>query len=471
MISAEQNDRITRTGPGTPAGALLRRYWQPVALREELEGERPLRPVKVLGQDLVLFRDDHGRLGLVDRDCPHRGADLAYGRLEDGGLRCPFHGWLFDVEGRLREAPAEPDDSPLLTRLRQRAYPVVERAGVIWGYLGPGEPPPFPALDPFVAPDSHVFAFKGLIECNWLQALEVGIDPAHASFLHRFFEDEDPSAAYGKQFRSASADSSIPMTRVMREAFRPRISVEPSEHGLRLTALREVDAERLHVRITHLVFPQAFVIPLSQEMAIMQYHVPIDDTHNYWYAFFTSVGAPVDKATMRAQRLALYELPDYRPRKHRGNQWGFDASEQRTRTYTGMGEDINVHDQWAIESQGPIQDRTREHLATSDRAISANRRLLNRAIDTVAAGGTPPGILDAEAAARLRGPVTVDGLCAPEGWQQYWRDVDARRRAGCDWWRASGAPTRLVEPVAPVASTAIGAPDSAAAPEPAHRDR
>jgi phenylpropionate dioxygenase-like ring-hydroxylating dioxygenase large terminal subunit len=457
MISAEQNDRITRTGPGTPAGALLRRYWQPVALAEELDGDRPLRPVRVLGEDFVLFRDERGRLGMVDRDCPHRGADLAYGRLEDGGLRCPFHGWLFDVEGRLREAPAEPDGSPILSRLRQRSVPVVQRAGAFWAYLGPGEPPPFAALDPFVAPDSHVFAFKGWIECNWLQALEVGIDPAHASFLHRFFEDEDPQAAYGRQFRAASADSAIPMTRVMREFHRPHIEVEPSEHGLRLTALRAIDVERLHVRITSLVFPQAFVIPLSQEMAIMQFHVPIDDTNNHWYAFFTSFGAPVDKATMRAQRLELYELPDYRPRKHRGNAWGFDPHEQRTRTYTGMGDDINVHDQWAIESQGPIQDRTREHLATSDRAIAANRRLLNRAIDAVARGEPPPGVLDPEAAARLRGPATVDGICAPDAWPQYWRDVDARRRAGCAWWAASGAPARIVAP----AGAAAPSPGSA----------
>ena len=464
MISAEQNDRITRTGPGTPAGALLRRYWQPVALAEELAGDRPLRPVRVLGQDLVLFRDEHGRLGLIDRDCPHRGADLAYGRLEHGGLRCPFHGWLFDVEGRLREAPAEPDNSPLLSRLRQRAYPVLERAGAIWGYLGPGEPPALPALDPFVAPDSHVFAFKGWIECNWLQALEVGIDPAHASFLHRFFEDEDPAAAYGKQFRSPSADSTIPMTRVMREAYRPQITVEPSEHGLRLTALREIDAQRLHVRITNLVFPQAFVIPLSQDTAIMQYHVPIDDTNNYWYAFFTSFGAPIDKATMRAQRLALYELPDYRPRKHRGNHWGYDPLEQRSRTYTGMGDDINVHDQWAIESQGPIQDRTREHLATSDRAISANRRLLNRAIDTVERGGTPPGVLDAQAAGQLRGPATVDGICAPEQWSRYWREVDARRRAACAWWVASGAPSAIVPPAGGAVPNTAGPASSAVAP-------
>ena len=175
MISAEQNELITRVGVNAPAGKLLRRYWQPVALKEELEGDRPIRAVKVLGQDFVLFRDENGELGMLDRDCPHRGADLSFGRLEDGGLRCPFHGWLFDAKGDCLETPAEPAGSKLCTKIKQKAYPVVQRAGIIFAYLGEGEPPAFPEFDCFVAPDSHVFAFKGLFECNWLQALEVGI--------------------------------------------------------------------------------------------------------------------------------------------------------------------------------------------------------------------------------------------------------------------------------------------------------
>ncbi len=215
----------------------MRNYWQPAALAAELAGPRPVKAVRLLGEDFVLFRDEAGRLGLLDRDCPHRGADLAFGRLENGGLRCAFHGWLFDVEGKCLETPAEPADSPLCQNIRQRAYPVVERSGILWTYLGAGEPPAFPEIDCFVAPDAHTFAFKGLMECNWLQALEVGIDPAHASFLHRFFEDEDASAAYGKQFRAASAGSELPMTRILREYDRPIINVERPEYGLRLIAL------------------------------------------------------------------------------------------------------------------------------------------------------------------------------------------------------------------------------------------
>jgi phthalate 4,5-dioxygenase oxygenase subunit len=230
MISAEQNDFITRVGPGTPAGKMLRRYWQPMALLDELAGPRPVRPVRTMGQHFVLFRDENGQLGMLDRDCPHRGADLAFGRLEHGGMRCPFHGWLFDAEGNCLETPAEPVGSTLCTRIKQAPIPVVERSGTVFAYIGEGEAPPFPEFDCFVAPDTHTFAFKGLFECNWLQALEVGIDPAHASYLHRFFEDEDTSESYGKQFRGASADSDLPITYVLREFDRPRSG---REHRLR----------------------------------------------------------------------------------------------------------------------------------------------------------------------------------------------------------------------------------------------
>src|SRR6478735_8954647 len=317
MMSQEQNDLITRTGPKDPCGKLMRSYWQPAALVDELQGERPIRPVRLLGENLVLFRDETGRYGLIDRHCAHRGADLAFGRLEHGGLRCAFHGWLFDATGQCIETPAEPKDSKLCQNIRQRSYPVVEKSGILWAWLGEGEPPAFPELDCFVAPDTHTFAFKGHMACNWLQALEVGIDPAHASYLHRFFEDEDTSTAYGKQFRGASAGSDLPMTKILREYDRPIINVEHTEYGMRLITLREIDAERTHVRVTNQLFPHGFVIPMSQEMTITQWHVPVDDENCYWYAIFTSYSNPVDKKKMRDQRLELYELPDYTSRKNK----------------------------------------------------------------------------------------------------------------------------------------------------------
>ena len=271
--------------------------------------------------------------------------------------------------------------------------------------MGESEPPAFAELDCFVAPSAFTFAFKGYWDCNWLQALEIGIDPAHASFLHRFTEDEDPGGAvYGRQFRAASASSDLPMTRVLREYHRPQLDHESTPWGFRIFALRGIDDARTHVRVTNMVFPQAFVIPLSPEMTITQWHVPIDDTRHYWYAIFTSFGQPVNKDEMRRQRLELYELPDYVPRKNKHNDYGFDPHEQAHTTYTGMGTDINVHDQWACESMGPIQDRTKEHLGQSDKAISAYRRILRGAIEQAGNGGKPLMVLDPTAAARITGP-------------------------------------------------------------------
>jgi phenylpropionate dioxygenase-like ring-hydroxylating dioxygenase large terminal subunit len=438
MLSLEQNDFITRIGPGTPAGVLMRRYWQPAALVDELSGNRPVKPVQLLGESLVLFRDDAGRYGLLERACPHRGTNLAYGRLEDGGLRCAFHGWLFDVDGQCLETPAEPEGSRLCANIRQKAYPVVERSGILFAYMGPGEPPEFPHFDCFVAPATHTFAFKGMIDCNWLQSLEVGIDPAHTSFLHRFFHDEDPKQGYGKLFRDKSIDSDIPMTQLMREYPVPRIEVEPTDYGMRIITLRKISDANTHVRVTNLMFPHAFIIPMSSEMTITQWHVPIDDTRHYWYAIFTSFGAPIDKDEMRRQRLQLYELPDYVPRKNKGNDYGFDPHEQEHETFTGMGADINVHDQWACESMGAIQDRTREHLGQSDKAISAYRRLLRNAIEQAGNGGKPLMVLDRASATKLTGPAAIDGIGPTDGWETYWRNTDDKRRKASSWGNSRG---------------------------------
>src|SRR5690625_1269749 len=435
MTTAEQNEFMTRVGADKPAGQLLRRYWQPVALAEELDPKRPVKAVRLLGQDLVLFRDENGELGLLDRDCPHRGADLSYGRLEDGGLRCPFYGWLFNVKGECLETPAEPAQSNFRKSVHQGAYPVVERSGIIFAYMGEGEAPAFPEFDCFVAPDRHTFALKGLWECKWLQALDVGIDPAHASYLHRFFEDEDESSSYGKQFRSASTDTEWPVSKVLREFGRPTINIDLTKYGMRLTTLRELNEQQTHVRVTNLVFPQAIVIPMSRDMTISQWHVPVDDTTTYWYTIFTSFGDPVDKEAMHAQRAKLYELPDYVSRKNKRNNYGFDAEEQKTQTYTGLVFDINVHDQWSVESQAPIQDRIREHLAASVRAIVTYRRMLVRAIESVLDGEPKAPLLGltAEEAKELVGPHAIDGVGSSDETKTYCDERDLQRRQQSDW--------------------------------------
>ena len=364
MISAEQNELMTRIGPGTPAGKLLRRYWQPVALTDEMQGDRPVKAVRVFGENLVLYRTEKN-FTLMQRHCPHRGADLAFGRIEPDGLRCSFHGWKFDAAGKCIETPAEPNGSRLCEHIKTVAYPVVEKSGILFAYLGEGAPPAFPQFDCFVAPDAYTFAFKGYWDCNWLQALEVGIDPAHASWLHKYFEDEDTAGSYGKQFRGQPADSDLPISKVLREYDRPEIRVERTEYGMRLHTLRRISEAQTHIRVTNILFPQAFVIPMNAEMTITQFHVPVDDTGCYWYSIFTSFGAPVDKDTMRNQRLKTYPAPDYKPIYSRQNCWGFSAEEQKFKTFTGMGFDINIHDQFACESPGrdrrPHQGEPRHH--------------------------------------------------------------------------------------------------------------
>lgn len=444
-MKSEENERITRTGPGTPGGDWMRHYWQPVALTEELATDRPVVPLRVLGEDLLLFRDDRGSLGLIERRCAHRGADLSLGRLEDGGLRCYFHGWLFAADGSCLETPAEPADSTLPSKVALTAYPVRERNGVVWGYLGPGGPPELPALDCFAAPDAYTFAFKGFLDCNWLQALEVGIDPAHASYLHRFDHDEDPADSYGKQFRGASLGTDLPMTKILREYGRPEILNARTDYGQRIVALRQLDGDgqdgsRTHVRITHQVFPHGITIPLSATMSITQWHVPVDDTSCYWYAMFTSLDQPVDKATMRAQRLEGITLPDYKPVRNRANNYRFDPEEQRTSTYTGLGEDINVHDQMAVEAQGPVHDRTREKLSRSDKAIITYRRQLMAAIDAVAEGRSPGTLLEDRAEVESRGPLPLDGIGPTGRWEEFWAGAVAELRAESPWagsWTAA----------------------------------
>jgi len=434
VVDANENRLLTQAGPNTGGGAVLRSYWQPAALTEELAGERPVVPVRLLGEDLVLFRDDSGELGMLDRACTHRRADLSYGRLEDGGLRCSFHGWLFDRTGACLETPAEPSGSTFCSRVSQRSYPVIERNGIVWAWMSEGEPPELPGIDAMVAPTEQVFAFKGMWNCNWLQAQEVGIDPSHASFLHRFLDDQDEE--YGLQFRATVAG--VATTRLMREVANPDIRVEPTDFGFRLVSLRDFHGEFTHVRVTNCLFPNAITIPMSNEMTITQWHVPIDDDSCYWYSMFVSYGDSVDAAEMRNQRIGAIDLPSYRPKTGEANGWGFDRDEQRTATYTGLGADINVHDQWAVESPGAIHDRTREHLSPADVGIRTHRRLLLAAIDNP----TQETLIGTADPAALTGPAAIDAVDTDNEFDSCWRALEKTRRDGAPWAPAlADAPT------------------------------
>jgi phthalate 4,5-dioxygenase oxygenase subunit len=432
MLKQEDNEKITRSGPGTPLGNLLRSYWQPVALVSEMPGERPVKAVRIMSEDLVLFKKREG-WGLISRYCAHRGVDLSYGRLEEDGIRCLYHGWLYDGQGRCVEQPAEPDHSQFLGKIRISHYPCVEKNGIIFAYMGAGDPPPFPHYDCFVAPDEYTFAFKGLWECNWLQGLEGGIDPSHVSFLHRFIQ-EDPRDMYGQQFAEEVEGTGKKLSMLVGESYRPDIEVESADHGLRVYALRQLTEDIKHVRVTNLLFPNAFVVPFGNTKVFTQWHVPIDDENHYWFMIWYDFAEPTDKDTLLQQRLEGVSLPEYRPVRNRSNNWGFDPQEQKELTYTGMGLDINVHDQWAVESMGPIQDRTVERLGISDRAVTANRRMLLRAIDAFAAGGqTPSHPVSEEEAARLTGPIAMDTIAANDAWQTRWVQREQERRAASPW--------------------------------------
>ena len=403
MISQELNDRITRVGPNTPAGTVLRRYWQPAALAEELaHGDHV--PVNLLGERLTLMRNDTSDLVLATRISSIEEPPAYYPAATD-----------------IKVDPSGP------------VYPVENRNGLFFAYMGPDAPPDFPNFDCFRAPDSHVFAFKGLWECNWLQALEIGIDPAHASFLHRFLEDEDTSEGYGKQFRDKAADTNIPMTQILREYPRPDIEVEQTDYGLKITALRRLNNGQTHVRVTNQIFPEAICIPMSREMTITQWHVPIDDHTCYWYTMFTSFKNPVNKDLMREQRLKEHRLPDYAPLKNRTNDYHYDPAEQATMTYTGMGLDINVHDQWAVEGMGRIQDRTQEHLGRSDAAIIRYRRMLRAAIAAVEDGTDELPMRNGTTPMDIMGPLSNDAIANSADWRNASRQADMARRSECPW--------------------------------------
>lgn len=401
MISQKLNDQLTRIGPNSDAGAVLRQYWQPAALVDELKSGKPV-PVNLMGERLALVCGDKADWQLVTRKAS---AD---------------------------ERPANHPET-VVTDPDGPVYHIQEKRGIVFAWLGEGDAPAFPNFDCFRAPDSHVFAFKGLWQCNWLQAFEIGIDPAHASFLHRFLVDEDPDDSYGKQFRDKAADTDIPMTRILREYPRPEITVDETDYGLKITALRHMENKKTHVRITNAIFPETICIPMSREMTITQWHVPVDDENCYWYTMFTSFDKPVNKELMREQRLKEHTLPEYAPIKNKTNDYCYDPLEQQSSTYTGMGLDINVHDQWAVEMMGSVQDRTREHLGRSDVAIIRNRRMLRKAISAMAEGNNDALLMQSKAAEKIIGPLSNDAIASTEEWQNASVSSDMARRAECPW--------------------------------------
>lgn len=434
MLSIEENALLTRTGPGTQMGELMRRYWQPILLRDELPDIRPAKEAKILGEDLVVFRDEQARYAALARRCAHRGADLSYGRLEDGGLRCAYHGWLYDFEGNCIEQPAEPDSSTFVGKVKQTAYPCIEHHGIIYVYMGPGAPPLLPAFDWNLAPEDHVFVFKAHQDANWLQANEGEIDPAHLSYLHRYLDDQmDEDESYGlDQFLNAAEGTNIPVSRILREKRNPQLEVETTGYGVRIFCLRELE-QGMHVRVTNFLFPNGAVVAVGTDWGLLQLHVPIDDEHNWRFDIMFSYRNPMDMETMRRERLQSYDLPSYTPKRNLTNRYGFDAEEQINHTFIGVGYDINTHDSWAIEGAGPIQDRALEHLGYTDKAIAASRRMLLHGIRDLQEGGNLPNVVTSDDANHFDDIVTIDMVTPSSEWQTGWIDKQIERRSESGW--------------------------------------
>jgi len=428
MLSTEENDLLIRTNRATPGGEFMRCYWQPVGLSEELpEGGEPLS-LKILGEELVLFRDDQGKVGLLGLHCSHRGADLSLGRIEDGGLRCLYHGWLYDIQGRCLEQPAEPSGSDFKNKIRQRAYPCRELGGLIFAYMGKGEPPELPNYEPLVAPENHRFAYKVLHECNWLQAHEGEIDPAHLSYLHRRLRQ--PS---WRQRSIQGSDGLQPMTLYRADAA-PRVEVEETDFGVRIYSMRQAGGDKVYLRVTNSIFPNVSTIigPMAGDGYDVNWHVPIDDT-NHWkfVVIFRRSGALEARDWKNINSVKEEMTPDYRLVRNAGNKYLQDRESMKTWNICGMGTNNLPQDGAMVQSAGPIQDREEEHLGTTDKAIIANRKALLRAIQQTQAGKEPPHAMrDVEQREVRQIAVISEMIPATEEWKQYPRKVaEARSRA------------------------------------------
>ncbi len=385
MLTREQNERITRTGPGTPGGELMRRYWHPVALSAELaQGSAPI-PVRLFSEDLVLFRDEKGRVGLMARACPHRCTDLSFGRIEDGGLRCLYHGWLFDVSGKCLEMPAEPDNTPMLNEVRNLAYPCIEAGGLIFTYMGKGEPPQLPDYEFLRSDEAHRFLKRSVINCNYLQSLEGEYDPAHLSFLHRPLTKKDTRPVPGTD-KGYSADM------YYKEDRRPLLDYQVTDYGVRIFSVRKSAENTKYVRITNFIMPNFAAIVGNEgrvgEGYSVHFHVPIDDTHHLRFDYVYNRVQPVDKAKYE-KRLSNDVGPDGITKRALDNRYFQDRGLMTTDNFTGMGDSFNVHDAFATESQGPTQDRSKENLGTTDVIIARVRKLLLEAVDEVESGRVP----------------------------------------------------------------------------------
>jgi phenylpropionate dioxygenase-like ring-hydroxylating dioxygenase large terminal subunit len=389
MLTHEENELITRIGAGTPMGNTMRRYWIPALLASELpEADCPPVRVKLLGEDLVAFRNTEGRIGLLDEFCPHRRVSLFFGRNEECGLRCVYHGWKFDVTGRCVDMMNEPEELSFKHKIRTSAYPTVELGGLIWTYMGPPElEPPLPKFAWTQSPATHRHVSKVIEECNWLQALEGGIDTSHAPILHR---------AITTNTRHPGINPASPFVR----GKAPELVVDLTDWGYQYAGIRPLGDAEMHIRTYHFVLPFHQIRPYQMhkgfEAVAGHIWVPMDDETTMVYNWHHSTTeAPLDDDDRLERRSGNgpdhVDQTTFRSRANRRNNYLLDRRVQKTETFTGI-DGINTQDRGIQESMGSVVDRSKEHLGPADKAIIQARRLLLGAIKTVREGGTPRGI-------------------------------------------------------------------------------
>lgn len=381
MLSKEDNDILTRVGAGTPMGDLIRRFWIPALLASEVkEPDGAPKRFRLMGEDLIALRNTDGKVGILEEACPHRRSSLALGVNRDNGVRCLYHGWKFGVDGECLDTPAEPAGSSMAGRVRARAYPVRETAGVIWTYMGPaGQEPVFPDLEFMHHAEGHCVPFKVLEDCNYAQAVEGTIDSAHAGVLHR----ESPWGEPAKYEHEKDLS--------------PKLEVEYTKYGLRYGAVRNlVDEGKLHVRVTEVVLPFFTLIPpdgfgVRKNRRMANAFVPRDDESTWHIQWFFDDTTPID-VEYRIKEGGHYVDENFRKLRNIDNWYLQDREMMRTRNMSGI-EGILMQDHAVSETQGRILDRTKEHLGGSDVAVVAWRRQMIRAARGFAKDGTLPTVL------------------------------------------------------------------------------
>jgi phenylpropionate dioxygenase-like ring-hydroxylating dioxygenase large terminal subunit len=388
MLRKEQNDLLTQTGPGTPMGEMFRRNWIPALLAEELpENECPPVRIKLLSERLLAWRDTQGRYALTDEFCAHRGISLWFGRNEENGLRCPYHGWKYDHTGQCIDVPSEPDESGFCKKIKLKSYPLIERGGVLWAYMGPPElQPPPPEWEFATVPLNQTIMTKRYQECNWLQALEGGIDSSHVSFLHRGDLNSDPLFKGAKVNQYNLNDS------------RPFFEVVESPGGLYIGARRNAENGSYYWRITQWVMPSFTMIPPRGNHPVHgHFWIPADDencwTWSYDYHPTRPLSAEVVQAVRDGKGIHVQYVPGtFRPTANKDNDYLMDrAAQKRGDTYGGVS-GFAMQDASVQESMGPIVDRTKENLVSTDNGIIMMRHRLLRTLKAMEKGVTPPGI-------------------------------------------------------------------------------